>query len=99
MLRSHARRKVPLADAVGRVAAELVCPYPPGIPVILPGERVAHEAAAYVASVKGMGCRVAGLDAHGRVFVLAETHAEQHADRAAAAASGKAAAKDGAISE
>ena len=29
---------VPLADAVGRTSAELVAPYPPGIPVLAPGE-------------------------------------------------------------
>jgi len=66
-----AQEKVPLALAVGRVAAELVCPYPPGIPVLLPGECVGADAAAYVAAVRAVGCRVAGLDAQGRVSVLA----------------------------
>ncbi|MFC7575977.1 aminotransferase class V-fold PLP-dependent enzyme [Klenkia terrae] len=33
------REAVPLADAVGRVCAELVAPYPPGIPVLAPGRR------------------------------------------------------------
>jgi lysine decarboxylase len=27
-------------DAVGRVAAEQLTPYPPGIPVVVPGERI-----------------------------------------------------------
>lgn len=27
-------------DAVGRVAAEMLTPYPPGIPAVLPGERL-----------------------------------------------------------
>jgi arginine/lysine/ornithine decarboxylase len=31
---------VPLAEAVGRIAAEQVTPYPPGIPALLPGERI-----------------------------------------------------------
>jgi arginine/lysine/ornithine decarboxylase len=31
---------VPAADAVGRIAAEQITPYPPGIPVIVPGERI-----------------------------------------------------------
>ena len=31
---------VPLADAVGRIAAEPLCPYPPGIPLLIPGERI-----------------------------------------------------------
>jgi arginine/lysine/ornithine decarboxylase len=29
---------VPLHAAVGRVSAELLCPYPPGVPVVFPGE-------------------------------------------------------------
>jgi len=31
---------VPLAAAAGRLAAEPVCPYPPGIPLLIPGERI-----------------------------------------------------------
>jgi arginine/lysine/ornithine decarboxylase len=31
---------LPARDAVGRVAAEQITPYPPGIPVIVPGERI-----------------------------------------------------------
>ncbi len=30
--------KVKLIDSVGRIAAEIVCPYPPGIPLLVPGE-------------------------------------------------------------
>eukprot|EP00878_Enallax_costatus_P031950 GHUV01035025.1.p1 GENE.GHUV01035025.1~~GHUV01035025.1.p1 ORF type:complete len:129 (+),score=45.55 GHUV01035025.1:557-943(+) len=29
---------IELADAAGRVSAELLCPYPPGVPVLFPGE-------------------------------------------------------------
>ena len=31
---------VPLAAAAGRIAAEPLCPYPPGIPLLVPGERI-----------------------------------------------------------
>tara|TARA_B100002051_G_scaffold271951_1_gene307688 strand:- start:11385 stop:12818 length:1434 start_codon:yes stop_codon:yes gene_type:complete len=31
---------VDLDQAVGGIAAELVCPYPPGIPIVIPGERI-----------------------------------------------------------
>ena len=34
------RETVALASSVGRVAAELVTPYPPGIPVLAPGDRI-----------------------------------------------------------
>ncbi len=31
---------VPLEQAAGRLAAEPICPYPPGIPLLIPGERI-----------------------------------------------------------
>ncbi|HEY5657650.1 MAG TPA: aminotransferase class V-fold PLP-dependent enzyme [Myxococcota bacterium] len=37
-------RIVPAEQAIGRVSAELVAPYPPGIPVLAPGERITREA-------------------------------------------------------
>jgi arginine/lysine/ornithine decarboxylase len=39
---------VPVERAVGRVCAEQVTPYPPGIPVLLPGERVSREIVDYL---------------------------------------------------
>jgi lysine decarboxylase len=35
---------VPVEEAIGRVSAEVVAPYPPGIPVLAPGERITREA-------------------------------------------------------
>ena len=35
-----AARYVPLNEAEGGIAAELICPYPPGIPLLVPGERL-----------------------------------------------------------
>jgi arginine/lysine/ornithine decarboxylase len=39
---------VPAADAVGSVAAESLAAYPPGIPNVLPGERLTAETLDYV---------------------------------------------------
>ena len=36
--------------AVGRIAAEMVTPYPPGVPVLAPGERISREAVDYLRS-------------------------------------------------
>jgi len=41
-------RTVPLDDAIGQVAAELVIPYPPGIPAIVPGEILEAETVNYL---------------------------------------------------
>jgi arginine/lysine/ornithine decarboxylase len=41
---------VPVAEAVGRIAAEQITPYPPGIPVALPGERLNRAVIDYLTS-------------------------------------------------
>lgn len=50
---------VPFAAAVGRVSAELVAPYPPGIPVLAPGERVTAAAAGALLAARDAGVRIA----------------------------------------
>jgi arginine/lysine/ornithine decarboxylase len=37
-------------QAVGRVAAEQITPYPPGIPAVVPGERINREVLDYLLS-------------------------------------------------
>ena len=39
---------VPVGDAVGRIAAESLAAYPPGIPNVLPGERLTAETLGYI---------------------------------------------------
>jgi arginine/lysine/ornithine decarboxylase len=41
---------VPAKEAVGRICAEQITPYPPGIPVLLPGERIGQDALDYLLS-------------------------------------------------
>ncbi|HEU5000554.1 MAG TPA: aminotransferase class V-fold PLP-dependent enzyme [Lapillicoccus sp.] len=50
---------VPVARAVGRVCAELVAPYPPGIPVLAPGEEVTDAAIEALDRARADGVRVA----------------------------------------
>ena len=39
---------VGLESSVGRLAAEAACPCPPGVPVVMPGERITKEAAEFL---------------------------------------------------
>lgn len=45
------RRTLPLEQAEGQVAAGQVAPYPPGVPVIAPGERVDKKSIAYLKEI------------------------------------------------
>jgi arginine/lysine/ornithine decarboxylase len=53
-------RVVPLAEAVGAVVAEPVVPYPPGIPVLTPGEIVSPDKVAYLCAVVMEGMHIRG---------------------------------------
>lgn len=49
------RRRILLDDAVGEVSAEQFCPYPPGVPLIAPGERVTREAIDQIRAAAKVG--------------------------------------------
>ena len=42
-------QEVGLEQSAGRIAAEALCPYPPGIPLLIPGERIDAARAAWLA--------------------------------------------------
>jgi arginine/lysine/ornithine decarboxylase len=46
---------VPVEEAAGRIAAEQITPYPPGVPAILPGERINAAVLEYLVSGKEAG--------------------------------------------
>lgn len=51
---------VPVDDAVGRVSCESIAGYPPGIPALLPGERITAETIAYLRELSEAGARLHG---------------------------------------
>ena len=53
-------RHVAVEDAVGRVSAEAIAGYPPGIPTLLPGERVSAEVVAHLQELVRAGVRLHG---------------------------------------
>ena len=53
------RETVEASRAVGRVAVELVAPYPPGIPILAPGEEVTEEALDALSQARAAGVRIA----------------------------------------
>ena len=50
---------MPAAAAIGRVSAELIAPYPPGIPVLAPGELITAAAVDALREVAADGGRIA----------------------------------------
>ncbi len=55
-----AQEVVPAEQAVGRIAAESLATYPPGIPNVLPGERLTAETLAYIRGTLEVGGSIRG---------------------------------------
>lgn len=51
---------VPITQASDRICAELVCPYPPGIPVLMPGEAITLQALDYLQQIQSKGGLISG---------------------------------------
>ncbi len=51
---------IPLEQTEGRIAGEFVMCYPPGIPIIAPGERVTADIIRHIAFAKEKGCSLQG---------------------------------------
>lgn len=47
-------------QAIGRISAELICPYPPGIPLILPGEQITQDAISTLRTIRQAGGIITG---------------------------------------
>ena len=53
--------KMPIEDAEGRISGEFVYIYPPGIPVIVPGERLDRKIIEFIQNYKAKNLPVQGL--------------------------------------
>ncbi len=56
------KTSVPLAESVGEVSGEFLMAYPPGIPVLCPGEVITQEIVDYVQDLKNTGLYVQGTE-------------------------------------
>ena len=56
------KEKVELKDAPGRISGEFVMCYPPGIPILAPGERVTQEIREHIEYAREKGCTLTGAE-------------------------------------
>lgn len=52
-------RQVKRSSAIGKISSELIAPYPPGVPVVSPGEEITQQALEILDEAKAMGIRIA----------------------------------------
>ena len=54
------KESLPLKESAGRVCSEFVMCYPPGIPILAPGEKITEEILEYIVYAKDKGCSMTG---------------------------------------
>ncbi|MBR6906252.1 MAG: aminotransferase class I/II-fold pyridoxal phosphate-dependent enzyme [Selenomonadaceae bacterium] len=54
------KESLPIGKTAGRVSAEFVMCYPPGIPILAPGERITEPILSYIRYAKKKGCQMTG---------------------------------------
>ena len=54
------KESLPLKDTAGRVCSEFGMCYPPGIPILAPGERITEDILSYITYAKEKGCSMTG---------------------------------------
>ena len=56
------KRRVPMKESMGLVAGEFVMSYPPGIPIVAPGERITRDVLEHILFAKEKGCFMTGTE-------------------------------------
>ena len=84
---------VPVDEAIGRISCESIAGYPPGVPSLLPGERVTEAVVAYLRALTAAGARLHGAadPTFTTVRVLVDRGAGEGSDGAVVAAQSPAA--------
>lgn len=59
-----------LGNSVGRISKDIIAPYPPGIPVLCPGELISREAVEFLYSVVKAGGKINGINENLEINVV-----------------------------
>lgn len=65
------RESVPISKSNNRICAGLVTPYPPGIPLLVPGQHITQDHIEYLKELAGQGLTIQG-SFDGEIYVLKE---------------------------
>ena len=57
-----AKKSMPIRESVGHICGEFIMCYPPGIPILAPGERITSEIVDYIEFAKEKGCSLQGTE-------------------------------------
>lgn len=63
------KRRAPLSEAEGLICASSIIPYPPGIPLVCPGEKLNAETIEYIIRLRELGEKVIGVNGRSEILV------------------------------
>ncbi|KNZ42580.1 aminotransferase class I/II-fold pyridoxal phosphate-dependent enzyme [Acetobacterium bakii] len=78
-LYSNEKESIPLAEAVNRLAGDFIIPYPPGIPVLLPGSRISQKIIDGLNQLIDNSVAVVGIHENRELLLLKEEGARNEA--------------------
>ena len=55
-------KEMPLKDSVGKISAKIVAPYPPGVPLLVPGELITQDIVDVICEYKEFNAKIVGLE-------------------------------------
>jgi lysine decarboxylase len=61
---------IDMDDSIGKTAAEFIIPYPPGIPLVCPGEVIVEKTIDYIKTMLENGIAVNGIDKNNKLRVV-----------------------------
>jgi len=63
------KERLPISESAGNISSEFVMSYPPGIPIVAPGERITEKILAYIEYSKEKGCFLTGTEDNNIEFI------------------------------
>ena len=63
---------LPLEEALGKISADIVTVYPPGIPLLIPGEQITRDILDFLFTMKETGATLDGLDPSNSMMKVVE---------------------------
>lgn len=66
------KKTIPITECEGKICGDAVMCYPPGIPILAPGELITTQIVDHIVYASQKGCSVTGLDDRQRISIVSE---------------------------
>lgn len=64
------KKSIDIGESIGKISASYIIPYPPGIPLVCPGEEITEEIYHYILQLMDIGIEIVGLIGYNKEKIL-----------------------------